>query len=1318
MSLRADPRIGFEFAGYRIEAVLGRGGTSVVYRAEDRRLQRKVALKLLAPELAEDERFRERFLRESRLAASLDHPNVIPIYEAGEADGVLFIAMRYVEQTDLKAIIEREGALEPERVLTLLGPVAGALDAAHARGLVHRDVKPGNILIAFDAKADPPEHVYLSDFGLTKQASSETRLTETGQFVGTPEYVAPEQIAGGPLEARTDLYALGCVLFECLTGEPPFSGDSLMAVLWSQVNDAPPKLSARRAGLPKQLDAVIDKALAKQSSERFTTGRELIETARAALALASPEPGTAPVAPTGTVTFVFTDIEGSTGLLKLLRDRYPEILAQQRELLRSVFAAYGGVEVDSQGDAFFVVFSRARQAGLATAEAQRALAEHPWPEGAEVRVRMALHTGEAEVADGRYHGMSVHRGARILAAGHGGQILLSQATASVLADEELPGIAVRSLGRYRLKDLDQPEHVHQLVAQGLKRDFAPLRAQRTRRLPRRSVLVATLGVAVAAAVTVPIFAVGGGSGSATLEEVTGNSVGLIDATTKRLVAAVDVGSDPARVAVGEGAVWVANETAGTVSRIDPAHRLVVDTTPVGSAPSGIAVGNNAVWVANGADGTVSRIHPGTNQVVDTVHVGSGPRDIAVGERGVWVANRNDRTVSRVHPRRGNVVETIPLNAAPSAIAAGAGAVWVTQEDSTVARIDPGTNSLLRTINVGNGPSSIAAGNDAVWVANTPDGTVSRIDPSSNAVTATIPVEGAPRSVAITPAGVWVASELPGVVSLIDAGTSTVASTIRLGNRPTAIAHGDGYVWVSVRAAGGASHVGGTLRAVAHQNIDSIDPGFAYTAPSWQHLSVTGDGLTGFRRVGGLGGTELVADLAVALPRPTNGGKTYTFQLRRGIRYSNGVALKAADVRKTIERLFKAGSEGRTFYGAIVGAAACERRPKTCDLSRGIVTDERARTVTFRLTASDSELLYKLALPTGYVVPPGTPTRETGTRPIPGTGPYRIARYVPNRTLRFERNPHFREWSNAAQPAGFPDEIVWRIGVPAERHVAEILAGRADYTLGRPDPDTVAEIRAQYPAQVHSGPVEGTVYVGLNTRVPPFDNVDVRRALNYAVDRGAVVKLAGGPTQATATCQILPPAFPGYSQYCPYTRNPNGARWTAPDLARAKALVARSGTRGMKVTVWAIPPSAEARYVARVLDRLGYRASVKLLERERFVPAVYTPATKAQAAVFWWFADYPAASNFFTTQFTCAGTSNLTQFCRPEVDAQIARALRLQVSNPQAANRLWARIDRQVVDQAPWVPLFNPVAVNFVSKRVGNYHAHPVFGMLVSQVWVR
>jgi serine/threonine-protein kinase len=275
-----DLRTGGQLRDYRLEAVVGRGGMSVVYVAEDLRLGRKVAIKLLAPELAGDDRFRERFVRESELAASIDHPNVIPIYEAGEADGRLYIAMRYVAGTDLKALLRREGALEPTRAVAIVKQLAAALDVAHVRGLVHRDVKPGNVLLTAE---DGREHVYLSDFGVAKSASFATGLTTAGQRVGTIDYGAPEQIRGAGVDGRADQYSLGCLLFECLTGEVPFRRDTEVAVIYAHLRDEPQAVSGRLRAIPTDIDLVLARALAKRPGDRYESCRDLAAAAEAAL---------------------------------------------------------------------------------------------------------------------------------------------------------------------------------------------------------------------------------------------------------------------------------------------------------------------------------------------------------------------------------------------------------------------------------------------------------------------------------------------------------------------------------------------------------------------------------------------------------------------------------------------------------------------------------------------------------------------------------------------------------------------------------------------------------------------------------------------------------------------------------------------------------------------------------------------------------------------------------------------------------------------------------------------------------------------------
>ncbi|HTA02397.1 MAG TPA: serine/threonine-protein kinase, partial [Streptosporangiaceae bacterium] len=264
---------GEQLAGYQIQERIGHGGMAVVYRALDLRLGRLVALKVLAPHLGEDEAFRQRFMRESRAAAGVDHPHIIPVFEAGEAAGVLFIAMRYVGHGDVRKLIESEGSLTPERTARIAGQVASALDAAHAHGLVHRDVKPANILLG-EASGSDTDHVYLSDFGLSKHSLTPSTLTSTGQFLGTLDYVSPEQIQGQPVDGRADQYALACAVVEMLTGAPPFSRGDSMALMWAQLEAEPPRLTDRRPDLPRAVDEVIAAAMSKSPDGRYASCRE------------------------------------------------------------------------------------------------------------------------------------------------------------------------------------------------------------------------------------------------------------------------------------------------------------------------------------------------------------------------------------------------------------------------------------------------------------------------------------------------------------------------------------------------------------------------------------------------------------------------------------------------------------------------------------------------------------------------------------------------------------------------------------------------------------------------------------------------------------------------------------------------------------------------------------------------------------------------------------------------------------------------------------------------------------------------------------
>jgi YVTN family beta-propeller protein len=509
-----------------------------------------------------------------------------------------------------------------------------------------------------------------------------------------------------------------------------------------------------------------------------------------------------PELPSGTVTFLFTDIEGSTSLVKRIGGAYSEVLAEHQRILREAFAAHGGHEVDTQGDSFFIAFRRAKDAVSAAVDAQRDLSAHAWPDGVDVRVRMGLHTGEPKVGGERYVGLGVHKAARVGAAGHGGQVLLSRTTRELVEDELPPGVTIRDLGERRLKDLERPERLSQLVIEGLPSEFGPLNTLdvELRRKRRRMYAGSALIGVLAAAVAIPVFAFGqgGGGGSA---DIAPNSVAIIAPDSNKVIGSVPVGIRPVTVAVGAGAVWVGNHEDRTLSRVDPQTRTVVANIALGTTPTGVAVGPGAVWVANGILGSVTRVDPSVNASVATIEVTfrSSAGSVAVGEGGVWAAFGGGE-VARIDPAVNQVAGAPGVaGASPSGVAIGDGSVWVANAgDNTVARVNPRTVSVVRSITVGRRPRSVAFGAGAVWVTNEADDRVTRIDAASNAATDTIAVGDEPTAIAFGAGAVWVANG-DGTVSRIDPESDQVVETIDVGARPSGIAFGADTVWVTVQA---------------------------------------------------------------------------------------------------------------------------------------------------------------------------------------------------------------------------------------------------------------------------------------------------------------------------------------------------------------------------------------------------------------------------------------------------------------------------------------------------------------------------------------
>jgi peptide/nickel transport system substrate-binding protein len=526
----------------------------------------------------------------------------------------------------------------------------------------------------------------------------------------------------------------------------------------------------------------------------------------------------------------------------------------------------------------------------------------------------------------------------------------------------------------------------------------------------------------------------------------------------------------------------------------------------------------------------------------------------------------------------------------------------------------------------------------------------------------------------------------------------------------------------------AKHAGGTLRLVAASAAGTLDPQVNYTNQYWQTLIAVYDGLVTFQKTGGQASNNVVADLAVAVPKPTDGGKTYVFTLRKGIKFSNGQPVTPADVVASFERLFKVNNpNASSWYKNIVGGAACIAKPAACTLPQGVIADAKADTVTFHLVSANPEFLYQIAVPFGSVLPASTPAKDMGTVPIPGTGPYMIASYNPQKALILKRNPYFKQWSEAAQPNGYANEIDFNFSVTDENAITAIENGQYDWEFDPAPADRLAEISTRFPKQVHIDPLLADYYAPMNVNIPPFNNKDARLAVNFALDRQAAVNIFGGKNLATPACQILPPNFPGYQPYCPYTLHP-GTTWSAPDLAKAQALMKASGQAGQKVTVISDDQGVDpalGTYLASVLNKLGFKATTHVLSANIQFNYIQNTKNKVQISITQWYQDYPAASDFLHVLLTCGAihpgsdsSINIAGYCNKTYDKNVDAVLKTAITDPKAANTQWAKIDREATDASVWATMFTPKQLDFVSKRLGNFTYSDQFHMLFSKVWVK
>jgi peptide/nickel transport system substrate-binding protein len=516
---------------------------------------------------------------------------------------------------------------------------------------------------------------------------------------------------------------------------------------------------------------------------------------------------------------------------------------------------------------------------------------------------------------------------------------------------------------------------------------------------------------------------------------------------------------------------------------------------------------------------------------------------------------------------------------------------------------------------------------------------------------------------------------------------------------------------TARAAAAGDRYGGTLRLITTAGSGSFDPQLNYTERYWEIFQAMYDGLVTFAKTGGKESLTIVPDLATEVPKPTDGGLTYVFHLRQGIKFSNGQPLTVQAVAHSFRRLFKVNNPNAgTWYDVIVGGRTCEAHPDRCTLP-GVVADAATNTVTFHLRHPDSEFLDQLAVPFGGILPADTPDHDMGTQPIPGTGAYMVKSYDPSGGIVMVRNPYFHQWSKLAQPKGYPDEIDYKFGLSPEAQVTAVENDQYDWMFEDVPADRLNEIATRYTKQVHIHPVNWFYYAPMNVNIPPFNNKDARLAVEYAVNRESMVKLFGGNALAKPDCQILPPEMPGYQAYCPYTRDP-GAKWSAPDWKLAHEYMKKSGMIGQHVTVITevqAPFRQIGVYLQDVLNRLGFVANVKPISSNIEFNYIQNTNNKVQISITDWDQDYPAASDFLDVLFSCHSfrkgsdnSINISGFCDPAIDDEMAKAETLSLLHPKAANAIWAHVDHQITRRAVVVSLFSVAKLDFTSATLKNF----------------
>jgi serine/threonine-protein kinase len=1289
-------------AGFRIEAVIGHGSTGTVYSAQDVALQRRVALKILLPELARDARFHERFLRESRLAAALEHPHIVPIHGVGESDGVLFLAMRYVGNGDLARLLERVGRLDPDRALLICSHVAGALDAAHAHDLIHRDVKPGNVLLGRDGDHD---YAYLCDFGLAKLGTSVTSLSGARDIIGTVGYLSPEQIDGLPVDGRTDVYALGCVLFECLAGEPPFVRENELATILAHRSEPPPAVSDRRPELPEALDAVVARALAKDREGRYATCGELVRDARRAL---EGQPVAAPPSPAKTgpavLTFVFADIRGYTAYMREHGDEAGARMAQQfAAIVEPLAQAHGGTAPRLHGDEALVIFDSAR-AALRYAVALRQQVEQ---DGLPCGVGIGVDAGEAVVGEQDLHGGGLNRAARLCARAKAGEILATDGVVHLAGRFDEARYGLRRLER--VKGFEQPigaTEVHPAGTQPRHEHRRRLAGLLRGRRPRLRLGVAAVAVAVAAGAA--LVALTGGGGGAHAPPFEANSIAVLDAASGAPVGTVAPGLRICVFAAAGSDLWACDADQSIVLRVDARRRRVVDQVPLPTYHGSFAVGFGSIWVGDIASPTIRKVSvryrtssaPIRLPDVPAMASGGEPQNVngmVVTDDAVWAAYGFPKRIAKIDPASGKVLFSRPMRQdcpCDVQLAWGDGKLWAVGGDGAhIYRIDPATGrpSATGRLHHGSVTGAVVAGG-YLWVAMQEDGGVWKIDDSGTSIDK-VPTGRGPASLAAADGRVWVANADDGTVTAIDPGSGATRD-YQVGHRPLAVAELGGKVFVGLgqSTAEAAAGVSGekVVRAVAPDLAFEADP-VSLRSPNAPVGRAGGAGLMA-AVTDAHGATTIAPELAREAPTVSSDGRTYRFRLRPGLRFSSGEPVTAEAVRYSIERAVAPGLVNHYCRDLVLNDVAGEEAYESGRTERIAGIQAEGDAVSITLTRPSPTLPARLTNPCLSVVPPGTPTVPVGLqRPIPSAGPYYVSSFILGQQTILRRNPEYG--GPRPQPL---DALVLRSGIAPEAAGTLVERGQADFAadaegspafapggryeqrFGRPG----AELRYVRPPSIFTG------LILFDTRQGIFRAARLRRAANLALDRTAL----GGDDGGEARTLLIPPGVPGHRDAQAYPLR--------GDLRRARALAAGLGG----AAVLAVPPEPPqlrqvAEQVARRLARIGITMSVRVLADP--TAAAADARHPVDAVLTGWGPDYP--DPFGSVNVILEPGARVRDFPDFFGDPRWVRRMRQAAAAPlDQRDAVYARLDAALArGPAPFAVLGGPPGVpQLLSARLG------------------